>query len=491
MRRVLIVALGLVACDPDLQNQGPTYHSNIQNLLIARCAPCHTDLTQGGYSVLSYLEATACLPGGSQPVIEPAAQARILSVLDAPGHQGLLSEQDQTLLKQWVQSGAPARTKGVHASGFADPRAAQWHGHELRSSRWAPMFDAQAPDACGRCHEHSPAGPETVRHFAPNATACTDCHLEGPEACDTCHAVSPNPSTLYRGCIESTEIHEAHASPKFSNPMACGTCHPHEGTDLRTGVHGDGQVQVQFNTEIAGANAKFDSASRTCETQCHGPSLAWRPTRDLDCDSCHQVSTETHFAGACNDCHQDVNASGTAIVDASRHVDGILSLGDGEGCGGCHGQGQAWPSTGAHPAHQNPLLSEPVPCGSCHIVPDNVLDAGHIDRQPLAEVLFDLGATARGLNPSYDGTACFGVACHGADFQDSKIPQWRDDSGAASQCGACHGLPPAPPHAPYPSCESTYCHGGVVAPTPDGPVISPRGRSRHIDGIVHIEGGNP
>jgi predicted CxxxxCH...CXXCH cytochrome family protein len=166
-------------------------------------------------------------------------------------------------------------------------------------------------------------------------------------------------------------------------------------------------------------------------------------------------------------------------------MNGKVDLGDGSGkCGACHGTGDSpWPSTAAHAAHQNPTVTESLACSSCHVVPTAILDPGHLDG--MVTVTFSGLATARGAAPTWDGSRCTNVACHGANLADpAAVPVWTDGSGAQSKCGACHGVPPSQ-HTPSTSCNRSDCHGGEVILDPNGePLISASGKALHVDGII-------
>jgi len=115
------------------------------------------------------------------------------------------------------------------------------------------------------------------------------------------------------------------------------------------------------------------------------------------------------------------------------------------------------PTVGAHSAHLKAgTLRGPLGCEECHLVPKQVLDVGHVDSPPPAEV-FDsnwLGGLARadGAQPTFDPVAatCGSVYCHGggnslvaSDMTPSLIrtPKWNGGSSQA-KCGTCHGTPP-------------------------------------------------
>jgi len=184
----------------------------------------------------------------------------------------------------------------------------------------------------------------------------------------------------------------------------------------------------------------------------------------------------------CEVCHGAVVGADREIIDRTRHVDGKVDLDLPNDCRVCHGSENAAPpldvagnssaefaSVGAH---QNHVLgtsgSRAVPCGECHVVPDDVLAAGHLDSGGPAEVLFSGAAVAGGAAPKYDGETCQDSYCHGADFPDKyesggtlTAPEWTRVDGSQTLCGSCHGLPPPVPHPQIDTC--TDCHANVLS----------------------------
>jgi predicted CxxxxCH...CXXCH cytochrome family protein len=165
-----------------------------------------------------------------------------------------------------------------------------------------------------------------------------------------------------------------------------------------------------------------------------------------------------------------------------------VDVGDGTGgCSACHGSnGSPWPTTGAHAAHQSPALTTPIDCASCHPVPQNLHDAGHLDG--VVQVKFGGRAEDRGAAPTWDGASCREVACHGARLRDAPlvVPAWNDASGAASACGACHGIPPSQ-HTASTSCDRSTCHGTEVTRGFGTLAISAAGKTLHVNGVIDTQ----
>ena len=115
-----------------------------------------------------------------------------------------------------------------------------------------------------------------------------------------------------------------------------------------------------------------------------------------------------------------------------------------------------------------------------------MLDPTHLDGT--VHVIFSGLALARGAQPSWDGTSCVAVACHGANLADPPAtPAWQDTSGAQAVCGACHGIPPAQ-HTPSTSCDRATCHGSEVVEDATGRPLITQGPSRalHVNGVIDL-----
>jgi predicted CxxxxCH...CXXCH cytochrome family protein len=480
MRKALASAIVLAAAcaverAPD--SSVPTWRGEVASSLDASCAKCHTGaLAAGGWRATSYLDAIGCVSGAAatQPGDE---HAPIVNALGSDAHAGVRGSRD--LLLSWVGGGAPAFRGQVHDAGIVDPRSPAFHGTLLRARKWKPMTDANDIDACGRCHDGA---------AAPGATACTDCHREdgGTLACTTCHgsaghAYPPRDPCFFPG--ERGGAHAAHVDG--TKPLACETCHPRvDGPP--TGRHGDGVIDVAFDASLAGTSAAY--GDRVCAVACHDrggarPRPSWDDTTKMSCNDCHSSPPRDHYRGACTSCHRESDATGTSLTPGPLHVNGKVDLGDGSGkCGACHGRGDdPWPTTASHPAHELPGGAAPVACASCHPVPSSLKSPGHLDG--VVQVIFTGNALARDARPAWNGTTCTDVACHGARLPEPVAsPAWRDASGAAKACGACHGLPPTIAHAAAQDCERSICHGAEVSRSSSGLSIATIGL--HIDGII-------
>jgi predicted CxxxxCH...CXXCH cytochrome family protein len=176
------------------------------------------------------------------------------------------------------------------------------------------------------------------------------------------------------------------------------------------------------------------------------------------CDECHGAPPQTSRHPQnhrCSRCHGSVVDDAYTILHTGRHRDGKVDYA--VGCTSCHGwnQGTSPPQNlsgecgvdkkgvGAHAAmRREAIRAHKVACNNCHTVPTGTWEAGHIDGDNQAEVKFKLLAKADGASPTWNGTTCSGVYCHGATLTGGthKEPSWTDESGKAKMCGACHRL---------------------------------------------------
>jgi predicted CxxxxCH...CXXCH cytochrome family protein len=259
--------------------------------------------------------------------------------------------------------------------------------------------------------------------------------------------------------------------------------------DVISGTHANGSVEVRFDTSRTGPEVSYDPSTKSCSVSCHDrggavPRPAWAGKSASRCGDCHTSPPARHYRGACTQCHAEANADGTALDGGPLHVNGRVDLGNGNGtCSACHGRGSSpYPPTAAHPSHESPTLADQVNCDSCHPVPAAVDSPGHMNGA--VEIAFTGRASARNATPTWNGTACAGVACHGAGLDTVATPVWKDTSHASSACGACHGIPPQN-HTPASTCESAICHGTETAPTATGAqTITAFGRTLHVNGAI-------
>lgn len=189
---------------------------------------------------------------------------------------------------------------------------------------------------------------------------------------------------------------------------------------------------------------------------------------------------------SCGNCHgSDFSGGESGASCLTCHPQGPAD------CTTCHGTG---PVSAAHPAHLAPEDALPVECETCHVVPTDWRDPGHVLRAdgerdpPPAEVRFTALA-ARGtpdVAPSFDPASgrCSDVYCHGDPLADAggsdPEPEWREGSGPGT-CGACHGIPP-PDHGDQSGERCGRCHESAA----DGPAEI-RLPALHVNGILEVE----
>jgi predicted CxxxxCH...CXXCH cytochrome family protein len=185
-----------------------------------------------------------------------------------------------------------------------------------------------------------------------------------------------------------------------------------------------------------------------------------------------------------------------AVASSLDHADAEREDAARQGCTSCHGGENAapprdltghndptFPGVGAHQTHlRGTPRSRPVPCFECHVVPPSAPNP--LDKPRPAQVTFSGAASAFGATPIYAGATCSHTACHGergangnASGAGIPSPVWTKVDGTQATCGACHGLPPPPPHPEGP-LVCAGCHKDVAE---DYSFLRPE---RHVDGLV-------
>ncbi|MCC6747239.1 MAG: CxxxxCH/CxxCH domain-containing protein [Deltaproteobacteria bacterium] len=150
----------------------------------------------------------------------------------------------------------------------------------------------------------------------------------------------------------------------------------------------------------------------------------------------------------------------------------------GVGCALCHGSAlNAAPpvpvsgsssstsqrGVGAHQEHLAPSTwRAAMRCDDCHKVPKETGDPRHVDSPLPAEVTFSALAQSKQARPEWNGVTCSNTYCHGGTMSGGTLtaPSWTTVDGTASQCGACHGMPPTQNHPSSTNCH--MCHSAVV-----------------------------
>lgn len=340
-------------------------------------------------------------------------------------------------------------------------------------------------------------------------------------ACNSCHGsvngsappadLDGNWSTDSRG----VGAHQSHvtAPSSWHRTIDCADCHinpthmddpGHMDTDLPAEVVFGGVAQSN------GAFPVFNGTS--CQgVYCHGATLLpggtdrepeWTTVdgTQSECGSCHGLPPgEPHIQGeTCFGCHPTIDTTQT-FIDPSSHINGVVDLDlRGVTCSSCHGSGTdpAPPidldggtdvsrrGVGAHQSHlQASIWRASIDCDACHLTPTELWAPGHIDTPPPAELTFGALAQSDGADPSFDGTRCVDVYCHGETLLPGGLrtkPTWTLVDGSQSECGTCHGMPPGGEHPPAADCMN--CHENVDAAWG---ITDPE---THIDGVVNIAG---
>lgn len=448
--------------------------------------------------------------------------------IDSPGHA------DDARPAELV-FGALARTDGRSPSYDALGRTcADTHCHGSSDAVWTePRSSA---DACGTCHGLPPPAPH------PQSERCFVCHGEvideqrnfvapelhvngvaeyAPGACSLCHGSRETPAPPFdtSGNAEPTAIgvgaHRVHLEGgSFSRPLACGECHTEPVTPDISGHVGalPAEVNLRGVARAGGRAPLWDRERAACSASwCHGPgaegralSPSWVEPQALECDSCHGMPPpppHPRFA-ACDRCHAPVAGPAGTIADRDRHVDGSVDVAIDRSCSACHGRGDdpapprdlagntatSGAGVGAHQTHvSGTARSRAVACKVCHLVPERVLDEGHVDTASPAEVRLTGIAVAFGGEASYTNGRCENTSCHGAVFPEghasgatNSSPLWTRVDGSQATCGSCHGLPPPAPHPRgdlNPTCSA--CHETIE---PDNRTF--RRPDLHVNGEV-------
>lgn len=273
----------------------------------------------------------------------------------------------------------------------------------------------------------------------------TDKKLDG---CRQCHAANLNGGTAQVSCLN---------------------CHP--SLSIHNQSINDPTSQNFHGRYIASKNWNLNECKK-----CHGEYYAGGSSSPT-CFTCHTVGPE-----ACNTCHGDFTKP--SLTAPPRALNNAIATTD--------------PGVGAHTLHLTNIKIAPknVACEECHTVPKTFSEAGHIDSNPKAEVIFK----DSNKNGSYNFTTntCANTYCHG-NFEFSKSsskysfiytsdkivgnnfsPKWNKVDGTQAACGTCHGLPPTG-HQAQNLNQCSTCHSGVVDNT--GKIIDP---TKHLNGKINV-----
>jgi predicted CxxxxCH...CXXCH cytochrome family protein len=464
MTRALLIAFVLAGCGEARPVTSGTHacinwKDTIGTELANRCVTCHGP--GATFDASSYVTA----------IVNPPKLAEMMSAPDAT-HR-LVADVAPDIV-QWVnQCDVAYLESSVHPRGLMNPADPDFHGTQVKNRGWNMSV-------CAGCHGSDFSG------GAANAS-CRTCHEGGPTGCTTCHGQPPK-----------TGAHVAHVvEGGLARPFDCTECHtkPLLYTDVGHLFRADGSVidkaAITFGAQAQahGAAPAYDGSS--CQNvYCHGATFsdtsaksrapAWKGgAAEAACGTCHGIPPSSHALTDCAFCHPKVIDANKQLIDKTRHVDGVVSLGDESGtCFACHALP---PPTGAHAAHlQAPhALRGGLSCGNCHVVPTTVTSAGHIDGSPVALGPMIIGLASKSGMATYDraSNTCKNVYCHGGNDV-----TWVADV-TQIECGSCHGIPPSDAaHASKPTFDKCYtCHPQTMNAT--GAFITGGG---HLNGVVDV-----
>ncbi|MDD2366786.1 MAG: CxxxxCH/CxxCH domain-containing protein [Desulfuromonadaceae bacterium] len=287
--------------------------------------------------------------------------------------------------------------------------------------------------SCGKVNEQAPSlnsineHPDTwrVEHraaYIDNSNQCRECHgtdlMGGITKIDCfnqaglgeCHAAGHGPRTVIHPIPFSDPV--LHGAMAKVDLTVCQDCH---------GTRGGAGSDPRFNIV-------YGSLPQGCETSgCHAPQMA------------HPKPWKTHAssgnqANACALCH-GANFEGSVITAApsckSCHKllpDGVVPFAG--QCISCHGNppnGTVTPNiAGSHAAHLG-LTGMSGNCSACHTGGG----AGAANHAVSLTVGF---APEFGQNPSFNGSTCSNVSCHGGQA----TPVWGVSLDVTANCTKCH-----------------------------------------------------
>lgn len=509
------------------------------------CASCHGDPSRAGDALVRSAPPRD-LSGASEPSY-PGVGAHLIHLQATATHGPIPCAEchvvpDRTDAPGHADDPPPAELAfgALASSGGREPaydavarRCSDGYCHGQAAAVWTEPRDSA--EACGSCHGLPPPAPH------PQSERCDTCHGEvigqdrgflqpalhvngnvevGDGACNACHGSGddPAPPRDLAGNTRRTALgvgaHQVHLTGGgFGRPLACAECH-HVPETADDPEHADGlPADVLFTgPAVAGAHAPlWDREQARCsDTYCHAPSStsgealspSWVEPGALGCTSCHGLPPPAPHPQLedCSQCHADVvGADDRTIIDVTRHVDGNVDFEFDQACNACHGgdnaapprslagdEATSAPGVGAHQAHVlGSDRARAVPCADCHTFPSGVLDEGHLDSPPPAELVFSGAAVAFDATPVYENGVCANTPCHGAVFPKGNdsggsltVPEWTRVDGSQAACGSCHGLPPPAPHPYYtPNCGG--CHENIGSDNET--FLRP---DLHVDGVV-------
>ncbi|MFH1699887.1 MAG: CxxxxCH/CxxCH domain-containing protein [Candidatus Zixiibacteriota bacterium] len=412
----------------------------------------------------------------------------------------------------------------THPAEWINPDSEDFHGHIVNSRGFKScqvchgidLNGGQSHISCIECHLES--------------NVCNACHGGYDNK-------SGAPPYGLHGEISDTALavgaHTAHIdSSSISGSVPCQTCHlvplvilDEAHFDTSSAIL-DSIAEITWQGLETDGSAVWDRQLRECsKTYCHGNFYGgdttnvpiWTATDQAVCGSCHDIGDDPALLlGAhkfhvdimsfnCSQCHGSVVDDGLNITVASLHVNGIINTAitnpeicerchgpNASPCSGCHGgldndtgappydlrgdSANTLLGVGAHTAHltDSPLAAA-LECGTCHIVPDDIIDSLHLDLgtesiDSIAEItwsgLADNGESIWDRNAA----ECSNSYCHG-NFIGGNVantPVWTAVNQA--ECGTCHDDGSAPLnlssvhyfHVGTAAIRCSLCHSEVI-----------------------------
>ncbi len=342
---------------------------------------------------------------------------------------------------------------------------------------------------CSSCHTNSWA---TIHTLAPDHTAlvtvsgvtCANCHdntlvgVQSHFACTTCHDTNS-------GVLISLA-----AGKDFTTGGNCISCHTNSWEATHAGNPPDHTLLVQLATTSCASchsdpppltdagDPKVHNACTTCHNASSGALISFASGKTFaaggDCATCHTGSWESIHTTApdhsgivnvatfiCADCHSNpppltdagdpkVHNACTSCHNASTGA--LLGIAFGKSapgtcvnchgndvkivhpdCSSCHGEppnGSSSPNRErAHAEHDVLGYGSVSPrCSACHS------GAPHADGATQVSISSSFDDQSSGT-PSFDGSSCVNVRCHGGQ----PTPSWSADSlDVSTQCSSCH-----------------------------------------------------
>jgi predicted CxxxxCH...CXXCH cytochrome family protein len=435
----------------------------------------------------------------------------------------------------------PPTLPGAHPAAWINPESEDFHGRFVL---------ADGTSSCSRCHGiDEPGGRVGVSCtdcHGPGTGGCLVCH----GGLDNITSAPPYGLRGENAVTDlAVGAHTKHLdTTSLGAPVPCTACHvvpayllspSHLDMERPTGAPVDSIAEVVWHGFADGGSATWDRNTGTCSgTYCHGAfpggaagnAPVWTGTNQADCGSCHDDGStparllwkhEYHVTTgglSCGDCHASVVDMQSNITTPALHVNGIIDTltRDPEVCVTCHGPGQdtcirchggtdnttgAPPlglegetstnqmAVGAHSIHiEGGTMADAFDCRECHIVPQSMLDSGHLGTDEIAEVTWGPLAGGASLWTRASAT-CSGTYCHGnfSGGDSGNIPVWT----AANQadCGSCHDVGSEPEslsgmhkkHISDENYDCIECHSTVVSRQ-----LVIVNTTAHVDGIKTV-----